>query len=228
MSYARWQLIVPLKAAPGAKSRLAARPELARAIAWDTVAAAAAAARVARVIVVTADPVHRERFAAYPRVELVVESEPRGITAAIQAGLVATSPDLPRGVLLGDLPALAPAELDAALAAAEQHDRAFVRDADGTGTTLVTARGGVELFSSFGDGSADRHAAAALAEIPAAPESGLRRDVDTATDLGTARLLGLGPRTRAELAAAAAAVTSAEGGEEEGGEERPEGEAGMG
>ena len=103
---------------------------------------------------------------------------PPGIAHARADGAVAVA------VLLGDLPALRPEELDAALAAAARHPLAFVRDADGTGTTLATASRGA-VRAAFGPESAARHAAAGFAELAASDLPGLTRDVDTVDGLET-------------------------------------------
>lgn len=117
-------------------------------------------------------------------------------------------------VLLGDLPAMRAGDLDAALEAAARHPLAFVPDAEGTGTTLATARAGVAFAPHFGADSAARHAAAGFTDLaaadPGAIAPGLRRDVDTAAELREAVALGVGPhttevvRTLAGLAAAPA------------------------
>lgn len=117
-------------------------------------------------------------------------------------------------VLLGDLPAMRAGDLDAALEAAARHPLAFVPDAEGTGTTLATARAGEPLNAHFGADSAAWHAAAGFADLaaadPGAIAPGLRRDVDTAAELRAAVALGVGPhttevvRTLAALAAAPA------------------------
>ena len=83
-----------------------------------------------------------------------------------------------------------------ALSRAATHPRAFVADASGLGTTLLTALPGLALSPQFGLDSARRHAETAVA-LPA--PAGLRLDVDTAADLESARELGLGPATRAAL-----------------------------
>jgi 2-phospho-L-lactate guanylyltransferase len=102
---------------------------------------------------------------------------------------------MPRAALLGDLPALRPADLAAALVAAASVNRGVVADAEGTGSTLVTAGAGVDWASSFGDGSFARHVALGCVPLDVADGSTLRRDVDTARQLEAAVLLGLGPRT---------------------------------
>jgi len=201
-----WTVVIPVKAPAGAKTRLAAavppaeREALARAFALDTIVAALAARTVARVIVVGDDPslAGGAEFLAEPT------DGPRGLTRAIAYGIAhARSGDdeaglRPVAVLLGDLPALAPESLDAALEAASRHPLAFVRDADGTGTTLATASAGTELRPHFGADSAARHAAAGFVELEASAR--LRRDVDTIDALAEALALGVGQLTRAAAA----------------------------
>ena len=103
-------------------------------------------------------------------------------------------------VLLGDLPALTPGELDGALDAASRHPLAFVRDADGTGTTLATAAPGVPFEPHFGPGSAARHAAAGFVELEASDASGLTRDVDTVDGLEAVLHHGVGDHTAEAVA----------------------------
>jgi 2-phospho-L-lactate guanylyltransferase len=199
---ADWVVVVPLKAATVGKSRLRGEGRadaLVRAIGLDTVQAASAAASVARVIVVTADAATAVEAADIPGVEIVTETEPLGLNAAIALGAAAAG-NAPRAALLGDLPALHPGDLDAALAAAAAVDRGVVPDAEGSGSTLVTAGAGVAWASAFGADSFARHRALGCGplEVPAA--SGLRRDVDTAEQLAAAASLGLGPRSAALLA----------------------------
>lgn len=191
-------VIVPVKPAAHGKSRLAApgadRIALARAIALDTIAAAVA---VAQVVVVTSDAVTAEAAA---RLGASIVADPGGgLDAAVAAGAEAAGPEVLRAALLGDLPALRPADLSAALTLAATMTRGVVADAEGTGSTLVTAAPGVAWRSAFGDGSLARHLALGCTPITAAPDSGLRRDVDTAEQLGAATALGLGTRTAAVL-----------------------------
>jgi 2-phospho-L-lactate guanylyltransferase len=187
-------VIVPVKTLPHAKSRLApastdeqSHARLVTAMRRDTLHAARNAGGVARVIVVAdrdGDPVAD-----------LVQSRP-GLNEGIAEAARMMADRWPAdgvAALVGDLPALRADDLAAALAEAAAHPRAFVADAAGTGTTLVTARPGVSLRPAFGPGSAVRHAADAVA-IDARP--GLRADVDTVDDLARARLLGLGRSTR--------------------------------
>ena len=216
MTRLRWTIVVPLKATSAAKTRLAPflgpkdREALTRAMVGDTLTAAAAAGRVDRIVVVTSDRamVELARRALAPiagvDLELVAEPEPSGLNPAVRAGIDAArlaSPTGGVGVLLGDLPALRPAELDEALAAAERSPLGVVADAAGTGTTLITALPGVALAPAFGPGSAALHLARGHVRIPTAPTSGLSHDVDIRADLEAARAIGVGPRTRGVLLA---------------------------
>lgn len=206
-----WTLVIPVKALAAAKSRLAhsmppvARHVLARAFALDTIEAAYTARNTARVIVVTGEST---LGAQLPEViDIVAETADAGLASAIEAG-VATA----RGngatavaVLLGDLPALDGDGLDSALDAAIRHPLAFVRDADGTGTTLATARDGEAFPHAFGRGSAARHLRGGFVDLVAVDASavtpGVRQDVDTIEALGQVLRLGVGSHTAAAVTA---------------------------
>lgn len=200
-----WVVVVPVKRSAQGKSRLevpgADRAELARAIALDTIEAAARCELVLQVVVVSDDPALARESAAIPALRFVPEGDAQGLDAAIATGVHAIDPGgrMPRAALLGDLPALRPADLADALRAAASVDRAVVADAEGTGSTLVTARAGVAWASSFGDGSFARHTALGCAALAIAEASTLRRDVDTAAQLDAALALGVGSRTAAVL-----------------------------
>ncbi|MDQ6848564.1 MAG: 2-phospho-L-lactate guanylyltransferase [Actinomycetota bacterium] len=192
----QWTVLVPMKALPAAKSRLAQtvpagwHVELVAAIRADTLRAVRAAARAARVLVIT--DVEDGISGA------LVQSAP-GLNGALRDGADHAGQHWPRdgvAALVGDLPALRPEDLDAALVAAAGHAHAFVSDAAGTGTTLLTATPGTALAARFGTGSAARHAAHAVALDASA---GLRHDVDSVADLASAAMLGVGPATRAVL-----------------------------
>ncbi|GAA5031849.1 2-phospho-L-lactate guanylyltransferase [Microbacterium fluvii] len=233
-----WIVVVPVKPAAAGKSRLEApgvdRVALARAIALDTIAAAAACAEVGQVVVVTDDGMLALGAAGIPGLRFEPETPasaapPTGdsapspvappepgssrphdaalavlaaggsrLDAAVAIG-AAVADGRPTAALLGDLPALRPEDLAQALEAAASVDRAVVADAEGTGSTLVTAGAGVPWASSFGDGSLARHVALGCAPLDVPADSTLRRDVDTADQLEAARALGLGPRTSALL-----------------------------
>ena len=195
-----WTLVIPVKQAALAKSRLTVsgvdKVALARAFALDTVEAAAACGRVTQVIVVTSDEQTAKALASIARIT-VINDTARDLRGAIELGLASVGDTKPRGVLLGDLPALRPSQLSDALAQATTVARAFVPDADGTGTSLATARPGALLPCLFGPHSAAAHRAALFVEVILPSSSGLRRDVDTAEHLKVARRLGLGCHTAA-------------------------------
>ncbi|MGY1812114.1 2-phospho-L-lactate guanylyltransferase [Blastococcus sp. SYSU D00820] len=195
-----WSVVVPAKRLAVAKTRLAPvtagaaavpHAELVLALLADTVAAATAAVGVVDVVVVTDDP--RAAAVVTSLGARTVGDEPdRGLNPALAHG-ARSARTRAVAALSSDLPALRPAELAAALAAAGRVPRGFVADAAGTGTTLLTAAG-VALDPRFGSGSAAAHAAAGA--VPLAGEwPGLRRDVDTAGDLAAALALGVGPAT---------------------------------
>ncbi|MCJ1708318.1 2-phospho-L-lactate guanylyltransferase [Microbacterium sp. VKM Ac-2923] len=205
---AGWTIIIPVKPAAVGKSRLSDvgtdREALARAIALDTIAAAAAAALVARVIVVTDDAGVRAELRRARNIDVIPEGDTRGLDAAIALGAAAAGQDTPRAALLGDLPALRAADLDLALELAASVERGLVPDAEASGSTLVTARAGAVWVSAFGEDSAGRHRLLGCTVLAVERDSTLRRDVDTAAQLSEAVALGVGPRTSAVLAAAAA------------------------
>lgn len=188
-----WTLVVPVRHPERGKSRLGAGAAVARAIAADTLVAAAPCA--ARLLLVTdAD----DWTAGLPGEVLLQRGA--GLGAAVEEGIAAAGA-VPVAVLLGDLPGLRTADLAAALAGAEAHPLARVPDQEGTGTTLIAALRGGEHRPAFGAGSNARHAAAGYAELALPASSTLRRDVDTAVDLAALAAEGLlGAATRAVLA----------------------------
>ena len=194
----RWGVVVPVKPAAVGKSRLVVdgvdRVALARAIALDTIAAAAAADAVAQVVVVTDDALLPVLAVDIPGLRFVAEGEAEGLNAAIAEGARHLE-GMPRAALLGDVPALRPADLDRALAGAAAVARGAVADAEGTGTTLVTAAPGVAWASHFGPGSFAEHVSRGFEPLEVPATSTLRLDVDTAEQLEAAIALGVGPRT---------------------------------
>lgn len=202
-----WTVVIPIKRVAHAKSRLrpldsTTRAALARAFAFDTVEAALGAQRVRRVIVVGRPD---ELTTIDPRVEVVREPAEGHLDAAIDAGVAhARRVSLePTAVMLGDLPALAAADLDRGLDEAARHPLAFVADIDGSGTTLATANVGQPLRSHFGPGSAVRHRRAGFIDLaataPAVVALGLRTDADTLEDLEAVMRIGPALRTATAL-----------------------------
>ncbi|MFE7133076.1 2-phospho-L-lactate guanylyltransferase [Streptomyces sp. NPDC057638] len=208
-----WSLVVPLKPLVRAKSRLTAavgdalRPRLALAFALDTVGAALTCPAVAGVVVVTDDPVAGEALTALGA-RIVPDRPAAGLNAALAHGAAAlrtARPGAPVAALNADLPALRPGELARVLDRAAAFPRAFLPDAAGVGTTLLTARAGVELRPCFGGPSRRRHSASGAVEILLPGVDSVRRDVDTGHDLTEALALGVGPHTSGRLSCAAGA-----------------------
>lgn len=205
----RWTVLIPVKALPEAKSRLvpatadpAEHRRLVEAIRTDTLAATEGVGAVARVVIVADRRVDVARLRPPGSVaDYHLFVQPRqGLNAALADAWQHAAQLWPAeggAALVADLPALRADELATTLAEAADHARAFVPDAGGRGTTLLTALPGISLSPAFGPESASRHAAVAAA-LRAGP--GLRSDVDTRADLAAAAALGLGPATTAALA----------------------------
>jgi 2-phospho-L-lactate guanylyltransferase len=205
----QWSLVVPAKRLAAAKTRLtpltaalgrdlpAGHADLVLALLADTVVAARDSSAVGLVVVVTDDP--RATALVTALGARTVGDEPdSGLNAALVHGARSIGGG-PVAALSSDLPALRPGELTAALQAAAAVPRAFVADAEGSGTTLLAARDG-DLAPRFGRGSAAAHAAGGA--VPLAGDwPGLRQDVDTPADLAAARRLGVGERTTGFLSA---------------------------
>ena len=201
-----WQLVLPVKGGPAAKSRLATasprRTALARALALDCLSAALASSSVDAVLVVSPDP------------DVLAEAEGRGargvrehpsrsgLDAAVSHGLAHARPG-PVAVLLADLPCLRAADLNAGLAACSGAldggaEAVVVPDASGTGTVLLAALDARDVSPAFGPASAAAHERRGAVRLDLDLPR-LRRDVDTPDDLTEALRLGVGPATEAAL-----------------------------
>lgn len=196
-------LIVAVKRLAEAKSRLAAafpapsREALVLAMFTDTLRAATAVPGLNRIVVVTADET-AARTAVGLGADVLVDATEAGHpdplnNAITQAERVLAASTANIVVLHGDLPALRPAELAAAIGAAAAHRRSFVADRHGTGTTALFAFR-APLQPRFGPDSRTRHRGSGAVEL-AGDWPGLRCDIDTPDDLTTARTLGYGPAT---------------------------------
>jgi 2-phospho-L-lactate guanylyltransferase len=206
----RWVVVLAVKRLELAKSRLD-RPDrsaLTLAMAADTAASAAAAGPVQAVVVVTDDDDARTLLS--PIAAIVPDSPAAGLNPALLHGAAAAGRRWPHAAvaaLAADLPALVPEVLARALMLAADHDQAVVADTAGTGTVLLTARRGADLKPAFGPASHARHVEGGAYDLTAALASqrrtrGLRRDVDTASDLAAAVDIGVGPHTSRALQAA--------------------------
>jgi 2-phospho-L-lactate guanylyltransferase len=199
---APWAVVVPVKRLAVAKTRLAAygdrtRRELALAFAADVVVATLDCPIVAQVLVVTDDEDAAAVLAALGA--RVVRDDPdAGLNPALAHGADLLREETPTSgvaTVSADLPALRGEDLRVALSAVPAGGRAFVTDADGTGTTLLAAAAPAPLAPRYGPGSRSRHLASGAVEL--AGTARLRRDVDTPTDLEEALRLGVGPHTAA-------------------------------
>lgn len=205
----RFCVLVPVKPAARAKSRLAplgerVRRSLVTAFVTDTVTAVLGSPLVGAVLVVTDDHVLAGELRA-----LGVEVVPDGVVDDLNGSLVQASaearrrwPGLAPAAVCADLPALASEELTAALEVAARHPASFVPDADGDGTTLFAATSPSAFEPRFGPGSRDAHRADGAHEIVEVVVPTLRRDVDTPEDLADAVRLGVRGRTAAVVAGA--------------------------
>jgi 2-phospho-L-lactate guanylyltransferase len=226
----QWRVLVPIKHATLAKTRLRAatseqaqHAELVRAIQLDTLDAVLAlrAHPLLGGVFVVAGPVAGQPHSGQPDSGQPhsgqsdsglpdsgqpVPGLPAGIEVLPDAGgglnpaLEAAAAELSRrfpsdGVvaMVGDLPALRAADLLAVLLQAPVTGRSFVRDIDGSGTTLLAAGPHSQLGPLFGPDSARRHLASGARELDAA--ASLRCDVDSAADLRRCLELGVGTLT---------------------------------
>lgn len=185
--------ILPVKRFDAAKSRLSAgidrerRRALAEAMLGDVLEAIGAARGIERTIVVTAEP----RAAALARAasaEVVSERAEDGHSEAAGAGIAAALEQGARCVALlpGDCPLLDPRELDRLLTGIPPSYAAIVPDRHGAGTNALVLAPPDALRPSFGEGSCQRHVAAARkAGIPFAVERlpSLALDLDTPADV---------------------------------------------
>lgn len=198
MTTPRFTLLVPVKDARGAKTRLGrvgevTRAELMAAFARDALTAAVHSPLVD--VQVVGDPVALRPLLADLGVGVLPDEGAGDLNRALEraADRVARA-DRGVAVLLADLPCLRTDDLEAALAEASPDRRRFVADAEGTGTTLLLAPPGMALDPRFGTGSAEAHASSGATPIDGALAS-LRLDVDTAADLERALRFGVGPHT---------------------------------
>jgi 2-phospho-L-lactate guanylyltransferase len=201
MTTSAYVVLLPVKPPARGKTRLevdpARRRTLAAAFALDTARACLAAARVGAVLAVTDDAT----FAADLR-SVGCETIPDGVNGDLNESLRLAAaesrrrwPDDTPVAVCADLPALLPADLDAALADAS--GPAFVADRERVGTSLYTAP--YDVFDPhFGRGSRQAHLDSGAREITLEVAS-LRLDVDDAAALTAAEALGVGAHTRLAL-----------------------------
>lgn len=187
--------IVPAKRLENAKSRLhpegAIRRSFATAFLHDVLAVLGTHPMVGEVLVVTED--EDVMAMAHTMAAVPVRENPgaarSGLNGAIAQGLWCAfrrSPDRPIAVVPSDLVFLDGPGLTAVLTQAAGHRRAFCRDEEGTGTTILTSTTAVSLETYYGPMSAERHLRAGFEELVGMP-IGARRDVDVLPTLHMAQ-----------------------------------------
>ncbi len=203
-----WHVIVPVKAWDAAKSRLdlppAQREALARAMAQDTLETLARCPLVNVVSVVTTTPATVGAAELRSASQVLVQPDDisdldHALSWAIRetAANDAVGMGTRTAVVVADLPALSPPDLEQLLTVASSHPVSMVVDRHGTGTTVLAATDPMLLAPAFGTASAARHQVGDVAVLgPDECSAGARCDVDTLDDLASARALGLARHSR--------------------------------
>ena len=185
--------VVPVKRFALAKSRLGPgveatrKPELVAAMIGDVLEAIGRARMVERTIVVSQEPLAAD-LAAAAGAELVSDFDDASHSAAAMAGMGVAKAAGARCVALlpGDCPLLDPRELDRMLTGVPDPYVAVIPDRHGTGTNALVLAPPDAIEPSFGEGSKERHVAAARAAgIPFGVEElpSLGLDLDTPADI---------------------------------------------
>lgn len=198
--------VMAVKRLDRAKSRLShtgagGRQSLVLAMFHDTLAAVVAAG-VARIVVVSPDPLIRARAAergATTRVDPVLPGGP-DLNAALTHGAAGAQGDVV--YLQADLPSLRAETVSAAVETAQAHPVSFVADRHRTGTALLYVARGTPFTPRFGPDSADAHRRAGAVELDPGRTgwADLRCDVDTPDDLAACVTLGVGEATARAIA----------------------------
>jgi 2-phospho-L-lactate guanylyltransferase len=185
--------VLPIKRLDAAKQRLGAgidderRRTLVAAMAADVLEAIGEARSIERTIVVSGDPLVQE-LAAEVGAEVVPDPADAGHSEAALAGVARAEVNGAECVVLlpGDCPLLDPRELDRLLTAVPGSYVGIVADRHGTGTNALALCPPGAIVPAFGEGSRERHVAAAReAGIPFGVEElpSLELDLDTPADL---------------------------------------------
>jgi 2-phospho-L-lactate/phosphoenolpyruvate guanylyltransferase len=185
--------VVPVKRFAVAKSRLAPgveetrKPDLVAAMVADVLEAIGAARLVERTIVVSQEPRAAE-LAAAAGADLLSDFDDASHSAAALAGIAAAEAAGAGCVALipGDCPLLDSRELDKMLTGVPDSYVAVIPDRHGTGTNALVLAPPSAIEPSFGEGSRERHVAAARAAgiaygVEELPSLGL--DLDTPADI---------------------------------------------
>jgi 2-phospho-L-lactate/phosphoenolpyruvate guanylyltransferase len=185
--------VVPVKRFAAAKSRLAPgidearKPDLVAAMVADVLEAIGRARTIERMIVVSQEP-RAADLAAAAGAELITDFDDASHSAAALAGIAVAraAGDACVALLPGDCPLLDPRELDKMLTGVPDPYVAVIPDRHGTGTNALVLAPPDAIEPSFGEGSKERHVAAARAAgIPFGVEElpSLGLDLDTPADI---------------------------------------------
>jgi len=185
--------VLPVKRFAEAKQRLAAgmdderRAALVAAMLEDVLEAIGAARAVERTIVVSGEP-RAQELAAAVGAEVLPDPGDEGHVTATLAGIARAEADGAECVVLlpGDCPLLDPRELDHLLTGLPASFVAIVPDRHGSGTNALALAPPGAIRPAFGEGSRERHVAAARdAGVPYAVEElpSLALDLDTPADV---------------------------------------------
>lgn len=185
--------ILPVKRFAAAKTRLGGglddkrRGEVIEAMLRDVLGAISEARMVARTIVVTGEPA-AATIADELGAETVSDPHDAGHPEAALIGIDAASADAAGCVALlpGDCPLLDPRELDRLLTGVPDPYVAIVPDRHGTGTNALVLSPPDAIRPAFGEGSCERHVAAARAAgVPFSVDraESLALDLDTPADV---------------------------------------------
>lgn len=200
-----WAVILPVKHAPAAKSRLTGIPadlriDLAHAFFVDVLEAVLHTPGVDQVIIVgDADTTIQHSYTDTIRFDTTPDPG-AGLNAALIHASTMLDPGTFTLALMTDLPAITPTEIEAALKAAEKVPRSLVCDAEGTGTTALMSHDPTALAPHFGVRSRAAHVQSGAVDLQLSGLARMRRDVDTEIGLWDAERLGVGAHTREVLA----------------------------
>lgn len=196
-------VIIAVKRLSAAKTRLApvfstdTREQVVLAMLIDTITAARAVSAVQSITVITPDATAAaavRELGADVLADTTPHTEPDPLNTAVRFAWATVAARTPNTLVLqGDLPALQPDELSAAVAQARGYPRSFVSDRHGSGTAALFAFG-APLEPLLGADSARRHRDSGAVELTGA-WPGLRCDIDTLEDLRAARRIGVGGAT---------------------------------
>jgi 2-phospho-L-lactate guanylyltransferase len=192
-----WTAIVPAKPGQVGKSRLNLEPILRQALATaftlDTIEACIATPEIGDVLVICAD----DDLPDLPLGVGRIRDPGHGLNPALSRAAEQAGDDFVIAVL-SDLPCLTGPDISRVLASSANHERAFVSDASGIGSTMLYAAG-VALRPQFGGRSHAKHRASGAQELSSPELMRCRRDVDTLVDLDDALRMGVGSNTEVLL-----------------------------